>query len=291
MPDTPLSPVSIVVLTYNRAAELAHTLEKLEALPERPGIIVVDNASSDGTALMVRARFPRCRLVNAPSNMGAAGRNLGVAAVRTPYVAFCDDDTWWAAGALHHAARIFESHPRVAVINASVRVGPSCGADPTCELMSRSPLPAAGLPGPALVGFMAGAAVFRVDAFRRAGGYEPRLFIGGEETLLALDILASGGAIVYVEELTLFHHPSPLRESARRRWLLARNAAWVAWMRLPLGEAVRATLRAARAAEREGHGSRRELLGGVLWALRRRRPSPAEVLEMRRACAMQASQA
>jgi hypothetical protein len=54
-----------------------------------------------------------------------------------------------------------------------------------CLRMSASPLPREGLPGPALVGYMAGACVFRASVFREVGGYEPRLFIGGEEELVA----------------------------------------------------------------------------------------------------------
>lgn len=88
------SRVSIVVLTYNRADELMAVLHRLQALPEQPEVIVVDNASSDGTAERVAAEHPQVRLVREARNRGAAGRNSGVALVRTPYVAFCDDDTW-----------------------------------------------------------------------------------------------------------------------------------------------------------------------------------------------------
>lgn len=79
---------TIVVLTYNRADELMGVLQRLQALPERPGIVVVDNASTDGTAGRVAAAHPQVQLVQEPTNRGAAGRNSGVAQVRTPYVAF-----------------------------------------------------------------------------------------------------------------------------------------------------------------------------------------------------------
>jgi hypothetical protein len=103
-------------------------------------------------------------------------------------------------------------------------------------LMKNSPLDAPGLPGPSLIGYIACASVFRTSLYRAFGGYGPRLFIGGEETLVSLDVLSSGFAIVYVEELVLHHFPSPLRDSALRRRMVARHA-WVAWIRLPLREA------------------------------------------------------
>lgn len=98
--------VSVVVLTFNRADQVLDTLARLAALPDRIDIVVVDNASSDDTAERIRQAFPFVELVIAPANMGAAGRNLGVARVRTEYVAFCDDDTWWDAGSLTRAADI-----------------------------------------------------------------------------------------------------------------------------------------------------------------------------------------
>ncbi|MGB7480132.1 MAG: glycosyltransferase, partial [Burkholderiaceae bacterium] len=106
--------ISVVVLTHGRAAELARTLRQLRALPERPPLIVVDNASPDDTAAMVARDFPEAVLVRAPRNLGAAGRNLGAAAARTPYVAFCDDDPWWAPGSLAAAADLLDRHRSVA---------------------------------------------------------------------------------------------------------------------------------------------------------------------------------
>ncbi|EJO54723.1 glycosyltransferase family 2 protein, partial [Burkholderia multivorans] len=48
--------VTAVVLTYRRPDELARTLARLTALPDRPAIVVVDNAADAATAALVRAR-------------------------------------------------------------------------------------------------------------------------------------------------------------------------------------------------------------------------------------------
>jgi GT2 family glycosyltransferase len=276
--------LSIVVLTHNRADEVLNTLARLVALPDRARIVVVDNASSDATAMRIAEAFPFVDLVVAPSNMGAAGRNLGVARVETEYVAFCDDDMWWHAGALSRAVEILDAAREVAMLNARVVVGNSDEADQTCERMRDSPLRARGLPGPALIGFLAGASVFRTSIFREVGGYEPRLFIGGEESLVALDILATGRALVYAHELILHHHPSPVRDSALRRRLLARNAAWVAWLRLPLREALRATSDAFVVMRREGtlRHDAADMLRALPWALAHRRAIGAHVQNLRR---------
>ena len=68
----------------------------MRAQAEFTQLVVVDNASHDGTAEAVRARFPEVTLVPLGTNIGAAGRNAGVARLETTYVAFCDDDAWWS---------------------------------------------------------------------------------------------------------------------------------------------------------------------------------------------------
>lgn len=275
--------LSVVVLTYNRADQVLDTLARLAALPDRIEIVVVDNASDDDTAARIAARFPFVQLIVAPGNLGASGRNLGVERVTTEYVAFCDDDTWWSPGALSRAVEILDAAPGVAVLNARVVVGEQGARDETCERMRESPLIRDGLPGPALIGYMAGACVFRTDVFRQVGGYEPRLFIGGEETLVSLDVLSAGYEMIYIEELVIHHHPSALRDSAQRRRLLARNAAWVAWMRLPLPEALSATFDALQTmlTERSPLRDVPLLIASIAWALSKRRVIGERVRSMR----------
>lgn len=271
---------SIVVLTCNRAPELCRTLEHLSRLPGRPPIIVVDNASRDGTPLIVLQRYPQVRLVLAETNLGAAGRNAGVARVRTPYVAFSDDDTWWLPGSLEQAADLLDEHPRVAAVAARVLVGPGRRTDPTCEHMARSALPSDGLPGRRLAAFMAGAVVMRAAAFRGVGGYEPRLFLGAEEYLMSLDLMAQGWDLVYCPEVVTCHQPSRSRNRARRASHLLRNRLWITWMRLPIGVACRESFRLVAQSRREGPilDGLRGFATGLPWAIARRRVIPPGVL-------------
>ncbi|AFK61972.1 glycosyltransferase [Advenella kashmirensis WT001] len=147
--------ISIVLLTHSRVGELCRTLGHLLDLPEKPPIIVVDNCSIDNTAERVQAAFPTVKLICTERNLGAAGRNLGVDFVQTPYVAFCDDDTWWAPGALDTAVELLDRHARLSVLNARIVVGPQQMPDPTCAAMASSPLAYHDDIGPLLAGFMA----------------------------------------------------------------------------------------------------------------------------------------
>jgi GT2 family glycosyltransferase len=275
--------ITVVLLTHNRIREAVETVGTLLALPERPRVIVVDNASTDGTTALLAERFPELDVVRAESNLGAAGRNLGAARVTTEFMAFCDDDSHWLPGSLARAVELLDCFPRVGLLSARMLVGDSRELDDTCHAMSMSPLPRIGLPGPALVGYMAGACVFRTALFLALGGYEPRLFIGCEEELVALDVLSSGHAIVYADELIVHHRPSALRDAPLRRRMLARNAAWIAWLRLPLAEALCATWHAVAALRHEGHpwADAAGLMRGIPWALAHRRVVASNVCAMR----------
>lgn len=242
--------LTVVILTYNRASELRRTLAKVTALPECPAIIVVDNASTDSTAEIVGNEFPGVKLLVSNRNVGGSARNLGVEAARTPYIAFCDDDSWWEQGSLETATDILDAHPRVAAACARILLGPEQEEDPICKLMAASPLPSDGLPGAALLGFVACAVVFRRNAYLQAGGYEPRFFVGGEEELLTLDLVSMGWHIVYIDKLLVYHHPSPQRDRKDRHRIIARNAIWVAWLRLPLGASLKHSWRMLRYALR-----------------------------------------
>ena len=277
---TPDPRVTVAVITRNRRAELARTLGKLAQLPEHPRVIVVDNGSADGTAAHVRWHHPQVRLIAARSNLGAVGRNLALRQVTTPYVAFCDDDTWWDPGALTGAADALDAHPDVASVTARIVVEPGGTDDPITPELAGSPLPGRpGLPGPALLSIMAGASVLRAQAFRAAGGFSPRLWLGGEEELLCADLVAGGHWLCYLPTAVVHHQASTLRDPARRRGLGIRNTLWFTWLRRPAGPALRRTAELAVTVPRDRTSvmAFAAALHGLPWVLRERRPVPPRV--------------
>ncbi|MFF5990587.1 glycosyltransferase family 2 protein [Prauserella flavalba] len=233
---------TVVIATRNRSAELARTLGNLAALRPAPPVIVVDNASTDDTAARVRSEHPGVRLLTSPVNAAAAARNLGVQAAGTPYVAFSDDDSWWAPGALSRAEAVFADCPRLGLLAARTLVGEREEPDPVCAVMAGSPLGSEpGLPGPKVLGFLACSAIVRREAFLDVGGFSRLLHFGAEERLLAYDLAARGWALCYVEDVVAHHHPSSSRPpSAWRHRMETRNNALIALLRRPAAECVRA---------------------------------------------------
>jgi GT2 family glycosyltransferase len=270
----------VVVITHQRREELLRALGRLRTLPEQPHVVVVDNGSTDGTATAVRERFPGIELIASPVNLGAVGRNLGVARVDTPFVAFCDDDTWWEPGSLSRAADVLTAHPRLAVLTARILVEPGGREDPIVAELRESPVHgAAWLPGPALGSFLAGASVLRRQAFLEVGGFSERLWLGGEEELMAGDLVARGWELCYLPELTVHHQASRVRDPHRRRRDGIRNTLWTTWLRRPLWPALRRTGHLLRTVPRDRvtAGAVLEAARGLPWVLRERRVLPPEV--------------
>src|SRR4051794_2527389 len=253
------------------------------SLPHHEGpVVLVDNGSSDGTPEQVRRCFPHVEVVELDRNVGSVARNIGVERAATPYVAFADDDSWWAPGALPRAAELMEAHPRLAVLAGRMLVGEAETEDPVCALMAAAPLGRAeDLPGPSVLGFLACGAVVRREAFLAAGGFDEVVFFMGEEERLALDLMALGWGLAYVEEVVAHHHPSPVRDPAARLVRAIRNRLLTAVMRRPwpvvAGEVAQAL--------RQGPAGRAGVARAVPRlpaAVRHRRSLPPEVEAARR---------
>ncbi|HEY8585023.1 MAG TPA: glycosyltransferase [Capillimicrobium sp.] len=265
--------------TRDRRPSLLATLERLTALPERPPVVVVDNGSSDGTADAVRAAFPAVGVLEPGRNLGAAARAVGARELETDLIAFCDDDSWWAPGALALAERRFDEHPRLALLAARILVGDDERLDPTCAEMAASPLGRVEGVGPRVLGFVACGAVVRRAPFLRAGGFHPRLQVYGEETLLAVDLASAGWELAYADDVVAHHHPSAGHPRPGRRVTELRNRLWSAWLRRPAMRALEATgaIVAQGASDPDARRALAAAVRGSRWVARERRVVPKGV--------------
>lgn len=245
---------SFVIASRDRRDELISTVMRLLDSTDCP-VVVVDNGSSDGSARAVRSLTdsPRLRVIGLDRNLGAVGRNVGVAVAGTDYVAFCDDDSWWEPDAVPIAEELFLRHPTVGLLAARTVVGDRRDEDPLVALLAGSPLGTRiGLPGPSVLGFLACSSVVRTAAFTAAGGFSPTLHFRGEEQLLALDLAALGWDLCYVEDLVAIHQPSDNRPtSAAQDARNLRNAVLTTWLRRPADRCLHAAVDLLSAAGRD----------------------------------------
>ncbi len=123
---TPL--ISVVVVTYNSKGDIAACLESLlVAGAARVEIIVVDNASTDGTADLVADRYPSVRLLRSPRNLGfAGGNNAGFAAGHGDIVLVLNPDVQVASGAAEALAAAFAADPELGVAGAKLLFSDGC---------------------------------------------------------------------------------------------------------------------------------------------------------------------
>lgn len=271
--------VTVVVASMDRREELLTSLAR-----HRAPVVLVDNGSTDGTVDAVRAAHPHVEVVPLPRNVGAAARTLGVRRARTPFVAFADDDSWWAAGSLRTAADALDRHRTLGAVQASVLVGRDEVPDPFCDVLAGSPLEArtGPLPGPRVLGFVACAAMVRRDAFLAVGGFDRVVRFPGEEERLAWDLTAAGWDLTYLPEAVVHHHPSTLRHSPERRVrAITRSAVLTGALRLP-ARAAAARAAAALGGPASSAATRRGVLDALpdlARSLRARRVTSSEVLD------------
>ena len=134
-----MSTVSVIVVNHNTCDLLRECLRSVRAeaagLPTQ--VIVVDNASSDGSVAVVRAEFPEVRLIESPSNLGfSKANNAGLRASSSPYALLLNSDARLLPGALRAMASFMETHPDVGIVgprllNADGSLQLSCGIPPT----------------------------------------------------------------------------------------------------------------------------------------------------------------
>jgi N-acetylglucosaminyl-diphospho-decaprenol L-rhamnosyltransferase len=143
-PDGAPLDLAIVILNYNTRNLLRNCLRSLQLQPPglRTSVCVVDNASSDGSAAMVRQEFPAVHLIVNQANIGySAGNNVGLRrfgfgrtpAARTPrYALLLNPDTLVPPGALAAMVRFMDERPQVGVAGPRVR-RPDGSLDRACR--------------------------------------------------------------------------------------------------------------------------------------------------------------
>ena len=113
--------LAIIIVTYNSATEIGPCLDSLvgHTGPFPTTITVVDNASGDGTAGMVRDRWPSVQVIESPTNVGfSRANNLGIRATGGDYVLLLNPDTVAPPGAIQTLVRGLAAHPDAAIAGA-----------------------------------------------------------------------------------------------------------------------------------------------------------------------------
>jgi GT2 family glycosyltransferase len=220
--------ITIMIATQNRIGELLKTLESCRALtgPEIE-ILVVDDASTDGTYEQVRRNFPDVDVCRNENNRGSIGsRNDILRRARGDYVVALDDDSRFVdADACKRIVNRMDAEPDLGVISFQV-VGPE-------HPQTLAPLGRA-------VGewhcssFACCGAAIRRSMLERTGLFPEYFYHAYEEPDLALRAWSAGYRVLRWNEIVVYHEFSPLnRREQRTHRRHARNEACSVVMRYP----------------------------------------------------------
>lgn len=220
--------LDIVVLSYNRRDTLLATLRTLHGdavvadmlSRESCRIVVVDNASTDGTLDAVRAEFPLVRVLAQSANTGIDAFNAGVRACDHAAVLILDDDAAPAPGAIGAALAALAENPALGAVTLHPR-HPASGMSEWAFVDDRDQ-PSDQWP------IMGCANLVRRAAWERAGGYESAYFLYRNDVDLALKLLALGWGVRFDPALIVWHD-SPAGPGAPKsqRWHHGATRNWV----------------------------------------------------------------
>lgn len=230
--------LSIVIVNYKSKGLLKQCLRGIydARISLDFEVIVVDNASGDGSDEMVKHYFPQVKMIVADQNRGfGAGNNVGLAAATGEYVLIITPDVAVFPGAVEDLHRYLVRHPEVGLVgpklinpDGSVQTSAYLFPSFTMALFRRTPI--GRLPhgkrqlrkylmrdwdhnDSRAVGWVLGACFLaRASTLRDVKGFDENFFLYVEDTDLSRRIWASGAEVHYVHTAEMVHYHK--RESA-----------------------------------------------------------------------------
>ena len=232
--------ISIIIVNYNVCEFLRHALVSLQKAMRgiRGEIIVVDNASDDGSVEMLRRDFPRVAVIASKSNGGfAKANNMAMKKAKGEYFLLINPDTIVQEDTLHVMMKFFEENPDVGLAGCKI-----LNPDGSFQLACRRSVPTAwvaftkisGLstlfPRSRLFGrynltYLSPDESYEVDAvsgsfmmvrnkvFKQVGGLDENFFMYGEDLDWCFRIQQAGWKNYYVHSTKIIHYKG---ESTRR---------------------------------------------------------------------------
>ena len=261
-----MSRLSIIIATFNSSSDIVRCLGALHEHPPKVehDIVVVDNASSDGTVDLVQRDFPNVRVLPLARNIGfAAANNIAIATSQGELLLLLNPDTVVPPGTIDRLVAALDRDPGIAacgprLVDGSGRVELSFGRmmGPFNELRQKV-LVAGHASGWPLVAahvdrithvegdhdWVSGACLcVRRSAADAVGGLDERYFLYAEDVDFCAAIRARGGRIRFVPDVHVVHLRGRSRrsaatasETAYRRSQVAfyekHHPGWVRWLR------------------------------------------------------------
>ncbi len=217
-----LPPVSIILVNFNDRRRLLDCLASVRSDPGAAAceILVVDNASTDGSPEAVRAGFPDICVIANPDNAGfSKANNRGVGQSRGAFLLFLNTDTRVPAGAIGALLERLRSDPAIGAVGPALvhkpgdyqvsfgnRVGFAAQVFQKFVLNPRHKRALRKRRPVREVGWLSAACFLcRREAFERAGGFDERFFLYFEDIDLCFRIRKAGWKLLFVSAVEVGH--------------------------------------------------------------------------------------
>ncbi len=262
--------VSVVIVSFNSKDDLLRCLASLRAhVTLHCEVVVVDNASADGSADAVREHYPWVRLVENAENLGfGTANNRGFLETRGPYVLVLNSDAEVKPGTVEGLMGVLEHRPEVGLVgprtlNVDGTVQVSFGPMLTpvrewrqrrlvkgvrartrrqvdrAEAMSRVEHEPVWVSGSC---FLA-----RREALEAVGGFDEQFFLYEEDVDLCVRVRAAGWSVLYTPDFEVTHRLGASMGSAQERARLEYHRSHLRFYEKHSGKAPTALLRVALA--------------------------------------------
>jgi hypothetical protein len=227
--------LSIVILSYNAKNLLRECLNSLREVGDEASfeVVVVDNASSDGSALMVKGLFPWVKVIQNDKNLGfAAGNNTARNICKGDFILFLNSDTLVYKSTLAKTIKYLKSHEDVGVVTCKMELPGGRGLDKDARRSFITPwiglthiflrldrlFPSSKLFAKYWYGYIPDNAVHEIDVAQGAffltrrklldklGWFDEDYFLDGEDIDLCWRIKDAGWRIIYYPEAAILHY-------------------------------------------------------------------------------------
>ncbi len=261
-----LDRVTVITVTHNGGLVIGGMLD---SLPPGIRLIVVDNASTDDTLDIVRAKRPDATILRNEIGLGyGAGASRGLGAVETELALLANPDSVLGEGAIAALVEAADAYPDAAMFgpvhrNRHGNIEPSHDV----ELWRRRDFgkrDGEGIPdGPICVEFLSGAVnLVRMNVMREVGFYDPKVFLYFEDDDMCMRLRRAGHSLVLVPQSLVVHlNAGSVRPNRAYYW----EKFWhIAWSRVYIERKYRGSGAAAALAVKDGLRYAFKALGNAL---------------------------
>jgi N-acetylglucosaminyl-diphospho-decaprenol L-rhamnosyltransferase len=245
------SELAVVIVNYNAGEFLDRCLTSIEEHRGRlkPDVLVIDNASADGSHTAAANKHPAVRVIANEHNIGlSAAWNQGVDETTSPYILFLNPDTEFWSGTLAGYLRVAREHPRAGIVGPLIRnsdgsVYPSgrpfpsvvdavghgflAGFAPSNRFTARYHMQAWDRATEREVDWVSGSCMLMPrSAFEEVGGFDEGFFLYGEELDMATRLARTGWSVLFSPTVEIIHEVGVSTGRSREMLLLHSSSVY-----------------------------------------------------------------